>query len=256
MNIKSIAIACSFVLGAVSCTDDIDPWALLPPSDQWPDIVKSLENEDHVRQYVRVYMAPFRQLQNATRDASVKPDTIKISMLAMLDLAQQACSKFNVTQVVFEKKQKSAFRAALDDAVTVFEDPAAQHMEPVFKVKSIKYFMFQRLDDMLVTAKSHKALMSDLKSYCKYLRNTHRSAKDWNERRFKYLIPRNLDLKLVKDYSVQVISVYLDKKMDNHDLDHLKFQLHSLGNDANKARAGSRLLVAISIIAIVAVNML
>ncbi len=222
------------LVGISAASNVLDPWGYLPPKQDWPLIIKSLEDVDQVKSYVRIYTQPFRELQTAERSASISPDVVKASTVAMLELSHTACRMFNISEATFEKHSKDSFRQALEDATGVFEGPNAQHLEPIYKIRSVRNFVFQRLDDMLVAAKKYKDFMQAKQSYEKHLEYAHRIMKNWESSRYKYIVPRNLDLDLVRKYSVEAISARLDKKLEAEDVDSLRWQLSSLGNGASK----------------------
>lgn len=240
-------IPCLF-LGSSIAVGVLDPWEYVPPKRDWPAIIKSLEDVDHVKSYVKIYVAPFAQLQAAERSATTSPDVIKASTVAMLELVHTACRTFNISEVVFEKHSKDAFRQALEDATGVFEGPNSQHLEPIYNIRSIRNFIFQRLDDMLVAAKKHRDFLQMKSDYEKHLEYAHRVLKNWESYHFKYVITRNLDLNLVRKYFVEAISSRLDKKLESEDVDNLQWQLYSLGNDATTLVASS-ILMAVPVIA-------
>lgn len=231
----------------------LDPWRYVPPKRDWPAIIKSLEDVDHVKSYVRVYAAPFAQLQAAERSATRPPDVIKASTVAMLEMVHTACRTFNISEVAFEKHSKDTFRQALEDATSVFEGPNAQHLEPIYNIRSIRNFIFQRLDDMLVAAKKHQDFLLMKRNYEKHLEYAHRVLKNWESHHFKYVIPRNLDIDMVRKYFVEAISSRLDKKLESEDVDSLKWQLYSLGNDGTSLVASSILMTVPVIAAILMV---
>lgn len=232
--LPALALALSLSLSPLSASGVLDPWKYLPPPADWPAILRSVESKDHVHGYVRTYVAPFKQLQAAIRDVEVSPDTIKTSVLAALDAVLQSCRSLIVTELDFERKSKEVYKRLLDDATAHFDSPGMNHLEPVFKVHSIRYFVFQRFDDMLVASRRHRDFQAALKHFKDQIKHARRTMRDWKPTRFKFLEPRNLDLDLVQEYSAEVISLKVDRHhMDAEDLTRLKYQLHSLGNDGN-----------------------
>lgn len=216
--------------------DLFNAWDILPPKEDWRAIMKSFDSSDDIKSYVDVYVAPFKQLQDATRNNNVSPDTIKTSMLSLLDLVQQSCKNFSITSEVFNSRKRDEFRKVLDSATKIFSTPNAEHLEPVFKKTAVHQFMHQRFDDMLVAAKDQKDVLARVKKFYNYAKHRHSQIKGWKPIKFKFIIPRNLDLNVVAQYSTSVIKNRKDKGFKKKDgIDKMYWKLHTLGNDARSS---------------------
>lgn len=229
----------------------LDPWKVLPQKGDWKKIVKSFENNEDIDNYVSVYVAPFKELQAAARNGKVSGDTIKTSMIALTDMVQKTCQNVNITVEVFNSRDRDKFRKVLEGSIGVLDDPEAKHLEPVFKVETIKYFMFQRIDDMLVAAKTQKEFLDHLRNLRNHAKHAQSTMKDWKPAKFKFLIHRNLDLEVVKQYSTSVIKNRKEKGLKKEDLDKMYWKLHSLGNDSSTISMSS---VKVTILAAVVLS--
>ncbi|PJF17804.1 hypothetical protein PSACC_02370 [Paramicrosporidium saccamoebae] len=236
------------MLLSLACADLFDPWKALPPKDDWRAILKSFDKPDDIKPYVEIYVKPFQQLQKATRDNKISPESMKTSMHALLDLVQQCCKNFNITTDIFKGRKKEDFRKILDGATQVFEGPNADHLEPVFKKISIHRFMHQRLDDMLVAAKTKDEVLNRVKKLSDLAKNLQKKSKEWKPIKFKYIIQRNLDLQVVAQYSTSVLKNRKDKGLKKGGLDQMYWKLHSLGNSASSTYQFSAVSIAFAVV--------
>jgi hypothetical protein len=245
-------LLCIALIGLVQATKHIDPWSILPPRHDWRAILRSFEKPDDVDAYVTAYITPFEELQAATRNASVSPDTIKTSMLAMLELVQTACNSFNISEATFDRRQRDDFRAALRNATNCFNGPNAQQIEPVFEPRSLRHFVFQRLDDILVSSHNYSGMKRRLLDYKRHAHSLRKQLHGWSSKYFKFIIHRNIDLQLVKQYSSEIMRANVNKKLRHEDVNKLHWKLHSLGNDAPANKIGSTMLVGSALFALIA----
>lgn len=239
----------TLVFFTAAASNVLNPWRYLPRPSDWSPILRSFEDADQVKSYVHKYVRPFKQLQSSVRDADVHPETIKTSVLAMLDSILQSCRAFIVTELDFERKSKEVYKKLLDDATAHFDSPGVNLLQPVFKTRAIKYFVFQRFDDLLVASRRHRDFLEALKQFKSQVKSARHALGDMDPPSFKFIIPRNLDLDLVSDYSGEVIALKIGRTLDAEDMEKLRYQLHSLGNNANVGIVSSyaMLLVVLAI---------
>ena len=100
---------------------------------------------------------------------------------------------------------------------------------------------------------NHKDMKRRLKDYEDKVKQLNRDLKERSAKHFKFLIHRNVDLKLVKQYSTELIKGHVGRKIKDKDLNKLKWKLRSLGNAAPPSlKAGSTVLAFSFLFALVA----
>lgn len=208
-------------------------WDMLPARDEWNPILKSFKAPEVLVPYVNIYITPFYEIQAAERSSNVTGDVIKNCYLAMLDLVLTSCENFNMTESVFNGHQRDEYRKVLDGATRVFMESSADQVQPVFQKRSLRNFMFQRFNDMIVASDTYRELDSRVRGFTKDVHRWHMRAKNEKADRFKYLLARNLDLVEVQKYSVDLLQSSVNVTMNQRELRDFSWRLHSLGNDAS-----------------------
>jgi hypothetical protein len=208
-------------------------WSVLPGATDWPAILGSFDSADDIEPYVKVYVAPFWELQRAERDETISDERIKSSMQAAATLFINVTGSFKMEEEDFAAHDPVRFSSALERAVKVFEDADNRFvaaLAPVFEPRTLRRFLFQRMDDLLINSVNEDQMeqrLTDLRQYLGFWR-VHMHG--WAPERFRNLIPRNLDLVEVSRYISRRLRSRFDSELTLDEVRELRYELHALGN--------------------------
>ncbi len=225
-------------------------WSLLPSASNWPQILSSFPSEESVEPYVKIYVAPYWELQRAERNHLLSTEALRSGLDAAASLMLSVTSDFSISDEIFDKRDATLYKQVLERATAkIFNTSNAdvKRLASVFSAGALQRFLFQRLDDMIVcssNADQMNQMVADFNQYVAYYQSQIESMSD---SKLRNLIARNLDMVEISRYSARHIRERYNTDMTLSDLRDLRYELHSLGNSAKHAVISSVCAVALAV---------